>query len=520
MQKDKLFEEKQFIAVLDFGAQYNQLIARRIRECSVYSEIYPHTITIEQLKELNPSGIVLSGGPASVYEKGAPGVDPKIFELGIPVLGICYGMQLMSKVLGGKVESSDRSEFGRTELRVANPGRLFEGLNPQLICWMSHGDTVREAPPGFEVAARTNNCPVAAMGNDDLKAYAVQFHPEVSHTPWGIELLRNFAIKICKCKPTWTMGSYIDQSVKTIRRNVGDGRVLCALSGGVDSAATAAIIHLAVKSKLTCVFVDHGLMRAAEAEQVVATFRDHFKMNLVHVDAADRFLKKLEKASEPEKKRHIIGHEFIRVFEEEARKLGRIDYLAQGTLYPDVIESVSTGTGKSSMIKSHHNVGGLPKDMKFKLIEPLRYLFKDEVRALCGELGIPKEIAWRQPFPGPGLAIRIIGRATRERVAILQHADAIVLEEIRNAGQMYEIWQSFAVLPCIKSVGVMGDHRTYAYPIILRAVTSNDGMTADWARLDYDLLARISNRIVNEVKGVNRVAYDITSKPPGTIEWE
>ena len=520
MAHQKIHEEKQFIAVIDFGAQYNQLIARRVRECNVYSELFPNTITARRLAELNPSGIILSGGPASVYIKNAPMVDPGVFDLGIPVLGICYGMHLMGKELGGEVVGLDHSEYGRTEMKVLEHGKLFADLNPQLICWMSHGDSVEKVPDGFKVLARTMNTPVASMGDDARRLYAVQFHPEVTHTPWGIELLRNFVLRICKCKPTWTMGSYVDYSVKKIRKQVGRGKVLCALSGGVDSAAAAAIVHRAVKKNLTCVFVDHGLMREAEAEQVVATFRDTFKMNLVHVDASKRFLKKLERVRAPERKRQIIGHEFIRVFEEEARKLGRIDFLAQGTLYPDVIESVSSGTGRSSKIKSHHNVGGLPKDMKFKLIEPLRYLFKDEVRALCGELDIPKEIAWRQPFPGPGLGIRIIGPVTRERVAILQQADAIVLEEIRNAGLWYELWQTFAVLPCIRSVGVMGDGRTYEYPIILRAVASSDGMTADWAKLDYDLLARISNRIVNEVKGVNRVAYDITSKPPGTIEWE
>jgi GMP synthase (glutamine-hydrolysing) len=520
MSKPQKNENRQFIAVLDFGAQYNQLIARRVRECNVYSEVFPHTITHEQLRAMNPDGIILSGGPASVYAKGAPGVDPGVFELGIPVLGICYGMQLMARTLGGKVEPSEHSEFGRTEMHVLQKGDLFADLNPQLICWMSHGDRVLEPPPGFELMAKTLNSPVAAMSDTARRLHAVQFHPEVTHTPWGIELLRNFVMRVCKCKPSWTMGNYADIAVQDIRRQVGKGRVLCALSGGVDSAAAAVLVHRAVKDNLTCVFVDHGLMRHNEAEQVIQTFRDTFKINLVHVDASERFLKKLERVTAPEKKRHIIGHEFIRVFEEQARKAGRIDFLAQGTLYPDVIESVSSGTGKSATIKSHHNVGGLPKDMSFKLIEPLRFLFKDEVRELCGALGIPREIAWRQPFPGPGLAIRIIGAVTRERIKILQQADAIVLDEIRNAGLFYDIWQSFAVLPCIRSVGVMGDARTYEYPIILRSVSSTDGMTADWTRLDYDLLARISNRIVNEVKGVNRVAYDITSKPPGTIEWE
>jgi len=436
------------------------------------------------------------------------------------VLGICYGMQLMGLMLKGRVGTTDRKEFGRTELRVDNPGILFEGLNPQLICWMSHGDVVLAEPPGFKTSAHTNNTPVAAMADTKRNFFGVQFHPEVVHTPWGIEVLRNFVLKACKCAANWTIGNYAETSIRDIRAQANKGKILCALSGGVDSAAVAVLCHRAVGKNLTCVFVDHGLMRKNEAVQVVNTFRDAFKVNLIHVDAKERFLKKLANVSEPEKKRHIIGHEFIRVFEEEAKKLGKVDFLAQGTLYPDVIESVSSGTGKSSMIKSHHNVGGLPKRMNFGLIEPLRCLFKDEVRALCAQLGLPKEIIWRQPFPGPGIAIRIIGKVTEERIQIVQDADDIIMTEIRNAGLQYEIWQAFAVLPAIKSVGVMGDMRTYAYPIVLRAVTSADGMTADWARLDYELLERISNRIVNEVKGVNRVTYDITSKPPGTIEWE
>jgi GMP synthase (glutamine-hydrolysing) len=515
-----LFPNKDLIVVMDFGAQYNQLIARRVRECNVYSEIFPPNVSLKKIAELAPKGIILSGGPASVYDDNAPKPDPGIFKLGIPILGICYGMQLMGLQLDGKVGGVERKEFGRTELRVDNPGLLFDGLNPQLICWMSHGDSVVEMPRGFQSVAHTVNTPVAAMSDPKRNFYGVQFHPEVVHTPWGMEVFRNFLFKVCKCKPNWTMENYVDVAIHNIKEKVGNGKVLCALSGGVDSSAVAVLIHKAIGQKLACVYVDHGLMRKGESEQVVDTFKNTFHANLIHVNAKKRFLEKLEGVTSPEKKRHIIGHEFIRVFEEEAKRLGKVDFLAQGTLYPDVIESHSSGTGKSVTIKSHHNVGGLPKDMKFELIEPLRYLFKDEVRALCAQLGLPREITWRQPFPGPGMAIRIIGKVTEERIEIVQEADHIIRQEISAAGLQYSIWQAFAVLPAIKSVGVMGDSRTYEYPIIIRAVTSEDGMTADWAKIDYEILERIANRLVNEVKGVNRVAYDITSKPPGTIEWE
>lgn len=515
MDKSKLNQET--VVVIDFGAQYSQLIARRIRECNVYCEIKPYTIKASELKELNLSGIVLSGGPSSVYEDGAPRLDPDIFNLGIPVLGICYGLQLMAYELGGKVIPGDKREYGKTELDIIDKSTLFKGIESQTVVWMSHGDTVCEAPEGFHISAETPSTPLASISNDEKKFYGVQFHPEVVHTPRGKQILENFLYNVCGCSGSWTMSSFIQAATESIRNQVGGARVVCGLSGGVDSATVAALIHKAIGDQLTCIFVNNGVLRKNEAEMVQKTFRDAFHINLVYVDAEDRFLTKLSGVTDPERKRKIIGEEFVRVFEEEAKKLGTVDFLAQGTIYPDVVES---GTGSAATIKSHHNVGGLPDDMDFKLVEPLRQLFKDEVRLVCGELGFPEEITWRQPFPGPGLAVRVAGEVTKERLDILRDADAIVVEEIKNAGLYRELWQSFAILLPIRSVGVMGDQRTYAHPIILRAVTSEDAMTADWARLPYDVLEKISNRIINEVQGVNRVLYDISSKPPSTIEWE
>lgn len=506
------------VLVVDLGAQYAQLIARRVREERVYSEIVPHTIKAAEIADRGAAGVILSGGPASVHVAEAPTVDPAIFDLGIPVLGICYGAQLMAVALGGEVSRTGAGEYGRTELRITtDSSTLFDGLSPVKSVWMSHTDTITAAPAGFTVTASTVETPAAAFENIERGLFGVQFHPEVAHTQHGQELIAAFLFQACGCAPTWTMTSVIESSIEAIRAQVGDGRAICGLSGGVDSAVAAALVHKAIGDQLTCVFVDTGLMRAGEGEQVVETFDRHQGIELIHVKAADRFFERLEGVTEPEDKRKAIGELFIRVFEDASAGIEDARFLVQGTLYPDVIES---GTAQAAKIKSHHNVGGLPDDMEFDLVEPLRNLFKDEVRKVGEELGLPDEIIWRQPFPGPGLGVRIIGEVTPERIAILQHADAIVREEIRRADLEREIWQAFAVLPDIRSVGVMGDERTYAYPIIIRAVTSEDAMTADWARLPHELLERMSSRIINEVDGVNRVAYDITSKPPGTIEWE
>ncbi len=507
----------QTVLVVDYGAQYAQLIARRVRECKVYSEIVPHDISIKELKAKNPNGLIFSGGPASVYADNAPSANPAFFELGVPILGICYGMQLMAHSLGGEVARTGNREYGKTNLAVDNGEGLFKDVPLGQIVWMSHQDAVKTVPEGFGVSAHTGGSPVAAMENPEKKFYGVQFHPEVMHTVYGMDILKNFLYDACECVPNWTMVSIIEDAVAKIRQQVGDNKVICGLSGGVDSSVAAILVHKAVGDNLTCIFVDHGLLRKGEAEKVEEAFRRHFRINLIHVKAQDRFLEKLAGVTDPERKRKIIGEEFIRVFEEEAAKFHDAKFLVQGTLYPDVIES---GTRNAARIKTHHNVGGLPEDMVLELVEPLRALFKDEVRAVGEELGLPDEIVWRHPFPGPGLAVRIIGEITEERLGVLRNADAIFEEEIKRAGLYRSIWQSFAVLPAIKSVGVMGDERTYAYPVILRAVTSEDAMTADWARIPYDALEKISNRIINEVDHVNRVAYDISSKPPATIEWE
>jgi len=509
--------DREMVIVLDFGGQYSHLIARRIRELKVFCEMLPYTTPVEELKAKNPKGIVFSGGPSSVYQENAPACDPALYELGIPVLGICYGMQLMAQQLGGVVSRASHREYGKAELKLLAQDRLLSCLDPLEQCWMSHGDLVEAPPPGFAATARTEKAPLAAMSCPGKKLYAVQFHPEVAHTPKGMDVLKAFLYDICGCSGSWTMESFLENAVADVRRQAGGKKVLCALSGGVDSSVAAVLVHRAVGDRLTCVFVNHGLLRKSEAEQVMTTFREQFQMNLVYVDAAGRFLKRLKDVADPERKRKIIGEEFIRVFEEEAKKLGQIDYLVQGTLYPDVVES---GTATAAVIKSHHNVGGLPEDMQFELVEPLRWLFKDEVRALGEEMGLPEEVVWRQPFPGPGLAVRIMGAVTAEKAAVLREADAIVEEEIRKAGLYRQIWQSFAILPDMKSVGVMGDERTYSYTIAIRAVHSHDAMTADWVRLPYEVLEAISSRIVSEIKGVNRVVYDITSKPPATIEWE
>jgi GMP synthase (glutamine-hydrolysing) len=513
------------VLVLDFGGQYSQLIARRIRECGVFSELLPHDVPLDQLERRHPRGIVLSGGPASVYAEGAPELRPELLELGIPVLGICYGMQAMARSLGGRVERAEMGEFGRTDLRVREPGRLMAGLPDEQTCWMSHRDTVFEPPPGFVALASSPASPVAALESRERGLYGIQFHPEVLHTPHGTDILKRYLFEVCGCEGDWSPVSIIDEQVELIRAQVGEGRAICGLSGGVDSSVAALIVHRALGERLTCVFVDHGLMRKNEAQQVTSAFRDHFHVPLVHVDAADRFLARLQGVVDPEEKRRIIGEEFIRVFEEEAEKLGAdgapAKFLVQGTLYSDVIESGGGTSNGAAKIKSHHNVGGLPERFDFALIEPLRQLFKDEVRSVGVELGLPERFVWRQPFPGPGLAIRVIGgEVTRERLDIVRDADAILQDEIRRAGLYRELWQSFCVLPAVRSVGVQGDERTYAYPIVIRAVTSDDAMTADWARLPYELLETVSSRIINEIPHVNRVALDISSKPPSTIEWE
>lgn len=505
------------VLVVDFGAQYAQLIARRVREAHVHSEIVARDITAEEVRRRRPIGLILSGGPASVYAEDAYRLDPEIVELGVPILGICYGHQLLADIAGGEVANTGGAEFGNTSLEVVADSVLLAELPQTQQVWMSHRDQVTGVPPGFVCVATSDGAEVAAMEDRDRALYGVQFHPEVAHTPRGNEILKHFLYDVCDASPTWTSHSIIESQVTAIRQQVGDSRVICGLSGGVDSAVAAAIVAEAIGDRLTCIFVDHGLLRAGEAEQVEETFRSHFEVDLIHVKAADRFLEQLDGVTEPEQKRKIIGETFIRVFEEAATSVGDARYLVQGTLYPDVIES---GSGSAATIKTHHNVGGLPEDMTFELVEPLRDLFKDEVRSVGEELGLPEEIVWRQPFPGPGLAVRIIGEVTLERLELLRLADSILLEEIRRAGLYRDIWQAFVVLPAIRTVGVQGDGRTYAYPVIVRAVTSEDAMTADWARIPYEVLERISSRIINEVPGINRVAYDISSKPPATIEWE
>ena len=503
--------------VLDFGGQYNQLIARRVRECGVYCEVHSYRTPIARIREWKPVGVIFTGGPNSVYGEGAPACDPALFEMGVPVLGICYGNHLLAHMLGGRVAAADGREYGRTETELDTSSPIFDSLDRKLVTWMSHGDYVEKLPEGFKVIARSANCPIAGIADDNRKFYGVQFHPEVMHTQKGTEIIRNFLMRVCGCTGDWSMGDYAKQAVETLRSRIGNGRVLLALSGGVDSTVAAALLSRAVGNQLTCIFVDHGLMRKDEGDEVEAAFRGR-NLRFVRVNAGKRFLTKLAGVTEPERKRKIIGEEFIRVFEEEATKIGEVDFLAQGTIYPDVIES---GTGEAAVIKSHHNVGGLPDNVRFKeIIEPLRMLFKDEVRQLGTELDLPEAIVWRQPFPGPGLAIRIIGEITEDRLEILRDADFIFREEIAKAGLMRDINQYFAVLTNMRSVGVMGDGRTYDYTVALRGVTTSDFMTADWARIPYKLLAKISDRIVNEVKHVNRIVYDITSKPPSTIEWE
>ncbi len=509
--------QNETIIVLDFGGQYNQLIARRVRECNVYCEVIPYSADIEKIKAKNPAGIIFTGGPNSVYAEDAPKCSDDVFKLGVPILGICYGNQLMAQALGGTVETADKREYGKTEIKLGK-SKLFEGIEENTVCWMSHTDFVSKVPDGFKITATTSSCPAAAYENEEKKLYAVQFHPEVNHTVRGKEMLRNFLYNVCGCKGDWVMSDFAKRSIEALREKIGDGKVLCALSGGVDSSVAAVMLHKAVGKQLTCVFVDNGLLRKNEGDEVESLFREQFDINLVRANAQDRFLSKLAGVTEPEKKRKIIGEEFIRVFEAEAKKIGKVDFLVQGTIYPDVIES---GAGDAATIKSHHNVGGLPEHVDFKeIVEPLRDLFKDEVRQLGIEIGLPEKFVWRQPFPGPGLAVRVIGEITEDKLAILRDADAIFREEIANAGLERDINQYFAVITDMRSVGVMGDGRTYDYTLALRAVTTTDFMTANWARIPYDVLEKASNRIVNEVKHVNRLVYDITSKPPATIEWE